>query len=142
MNSRWANSKTFLPGLLVITVAIIGVLTILVMRQRHDLSTVDGRVHSRTDLTVPTSPAPQVFPVPQVTSVPQVAPTTPALVAPASRIMPPQLVPSPRAPLKPKKPSYRRVNPVPTRPSVAAVHPVIPAPQTNPDAKPGGPDGW
>lgn len=135
MNSRWANSKTFLPGLLVTTVAIIGVLTILVMHQRHDLSTVDERIHSRTDLTVPTSPAPQVFPVPQV------APTTPAPVTPASRIMPPQVVRSPWAPLKPKKSSYRRTNPAPTRPPVAA-HPAIPVPQTNPNAKPGGPDGW
>jgi len=52
MSFYWARSNKFPLTLLAIAVAIVGVLTILVMHQQHDQSTVDGQVHLKTAPTV------------------------------------------------------------------------------------------
>lgn len=147
MNSHWTHSNKFLQVLLLFAVTIVGVLATLVMHQRHVQSEVDRQVDLRTALTVPPSPAPQLTPTVQVTTTS----ITPALVTPESRaITPPRLAPSPPVPRKPKTSTHRRTKSVPAPPSKTAVHPAVPALQTDPgaltrsnaSAKPGGPDGW
>jgi hypothetical protein len=162
MNFHWARSNKFLLVCLAIAVVIVGVLTTLVMHQQHGQSTVNGRVRLGIAPTVPAArfsdgadiganPNAVSLPEPATTPDPANAPvgpaSQPAPVSPAPQVAPP---PSPQTPLKPKTLPHRRVDLVPAPHPLAVAHPVVPAPQTDPDpltrsntpVKPGSPDGW
>ena len=139
MNFQWARSTKLLAVLLTIAVVVVGVLTALVMRQQHDLGTVNGQIRLGTAPAAPGASVPAGAEIvahanavdhsdPATTSeaanapvgpASQLAPASPgpqvdpALVAPAPRITPPQFAPSPLKPLKPTTLPHRRVNPVP-----------------------------
>lgn len=130
MNFRWVQTNAILLVVLASTVTIDGVLTTLVIHQRHHQSTINGPAGLGTaapTLAV-TGPAP-AFAAPQLTRAPQVVTTTPApaLAALAPQIItPPQRVLAPHKPLTPKTVAHRRVNPL------WASSPVVPSPHTNP----------
>ena len=135
MNFYWARSEKYLLVMLALSVALVGVLTTLVVNQEHDQSTV---------IDAPAGPAPQptLAPTaPREAPAPQVTTTTasPALVAPAPRIMTPtQLAPPSTKLLKAKTLPRRRENPVPAPPQTDPAPPAI----SHTPVKPGSPDGW
>jgi hypothetical protein len=163
MNFHWARSNKFLLVLLVISVAIVGVLTTLVIYPQHDQSTVDREVHLRAAPTVPAARVPaganilatpnaatrphaattpntanaSVEPAsqPPASPAPQGAPTpiTPALVAPAPRLSTPPQLA--RSHQTPLKPKTSPYRRVTSVPAPPppAAQPVNPAPQTDPD---------
>jgi hypothetical protein len=141
MNFHWARSEKFLLVGLAISAVIVGVLTILVITQEQDPSTVTNTPAGTAPQPARGPTAPPLAPAPPVTA----PPSAPAQVVPASRITTPtQLAPPSPKLLKATTLPRRRSNPVPAPSLAAATHPVVvaPPPDPAPAAKPGSPDGW
>jgi hypothetical protein len=137
MNFQWARSTKLLAVLLAIAVVIVGVLTALVMRQQHDLSTVKGQVHLGTAPGAPGASAPagaDIVANPNVVTRPEpaatpdranapVGPSQPAPVSPAPPVDPaPRVVPAPPAAPAPG-PAITHVNPALVAPAPHATTP-------------------
>jgi hypothetical protein len=129
MNFHWARSEKFLLAGLALSAAIVGLLTILVITQESDPSTVANTPASTAPQPARGPTAPPLAPAPPMT-----APSSP----PAQVTTPTQLAPPSAKPLKAATLPRRRSNPVPAPPPVAAAPPSDPAPAV----KPGSPDGW
>ena len=131
MNLHWAQSNKYLLVIVASAVAIDGVLTTLVIDQRHDHSAANGQV------SLPAAP-----PIP-VPSIPALAPAAPQLaipLIPPSVASTPQIIAPPQqalAPHKPKTPFHRRINPTPAPAPAPAPPPTLPRPDT--PVKPGTP---
>ena len=121
MNFQWARSSKLLAVLLAIAIVVVGVLTALVMRQQHDLSTANGQVRLGTAPAAPGASVPagaDIVANPNVVTHPDPAATPDAAnppVGPASR-------PAPASPARPANPA----------PQVAPAPQVVPAPPAAP----------
>lgn len=135
MNFQWARSTKLLALLLAIAVVVVGVLTALVMRQRHDLSTVNGQVRLGTAPAAPGASVPagaDIVANPNVVTRPDPA----AIPDSANPPVGPVSRPAPVAPAPPVNPAPQVVPAAPPAPApgLATTHItpalVVPAPRT------------
>lgn len=128
MNFYWARSNKFLLALLAVAVVVVGVLTSLVMRQQHDLSTVGGQVRLGTAPTAPGASVPAGADIganPDALNHPGAAtPPNPANAPVDPAPAPAAVAPAPAAPA----PAAPAPDPAPAGQAPAIPAPVAPAP--------------
>jgi hypothetical protein len=100
MDFQWARSTKLLAVLLAIAIVVVGVLTALVMHQRHDLSTANGQVRLGTAPAAPGASVPagaDIVANPKVATPPDPAATADSANAPVG----PASQPAPVSPAPP-----------------------------------------
>jgi hypothetical protein len=126
MNIQWARSTKLLAVLLTIAVVVVGVLTALVMRQQHDLGTVNGQIRLGTAPAAPGASVPagaDIVANPNVITHPDPAATPDSANAPAG----PAPQPAPISPAPPVGPAPRVVPALPAAPAGLATAHITPA---------------